>query len=79
MDPLRLWHGIVTDGGTKSATTFDAALDDYRRALFCNVYTVIGVGSLGPANEAGMALFDAWIERRNTAIEDLNAGELMPR
>lgn len=81
MGLLRIWYDIVTDGGAKSKQyTFDAALEDYRRAtLFCNVYTVIGVGSLDPANERGMALFDAWIERRNTAIEDLNAGELMPR
>lgn len=74
---LRLWHEIVTGGD--AAYSFDEALEDYRRSvLFCNVYTVIGIGSLDAANERGMALFQAWLRRRSTAIEDLNADELIP-
>jgi hypothetical protein len=75
---VRLWHEIASDGG-KGGYSFDDAWTDYRRSvLFCNVYTVIGIGSLDAANERGMALFHAWLRRRSAAIEELNAGELMP-
>ena len=74
---LRLWHETVTEGD--GAYSWDDALTDYRRAvLFCNVYTVIGIGSLDAANERGVALFNAWLRRRTAAIEDLDAGELIP-
>jgi len=43
------------------------------------VYTVIAIGSLDPSNERGMSVFRAWLQRRGAAIEDLDAGELMPR
>lgn len=76
---LKIWHDIAASGGA-SGYSWDDAVTDYRRAvLFCNVYTVIGIGTLDAANERGMALFQAWLRRRSTAIEDLNAGELMPR
>ena len=75
---LRLWHEIATAGNSKGYT-FDDALTDYRRSvLFCNVYTVIGIGNLAAANDRGTALFHAWLRRRSAAIEDLDAGELMP-
>jgi hypothetical protein len=75
---VELWHGIATGG--RGAYTFDDAWTDYRRAaLYCNVYTVIGIANLASANERGLALFNAWLTRRNTAIEELEAGELMPR
>lgn len=74
---LRLWHELATGG--RADYTFDDALLDYRRAVLqCHVYTVIATGSLNPANERGMAVFRAWLRRRTTAIEELDAGELMP-
>jgi hypothetical protein len=75
---LKTWYDIAT--ADAKGYSWDDAVTDYRRAvLFCNVYTVIGIGSLAAANERGLALFHAWLRRRSTAIEDLNAGELMPR
>jgi hypothetical protein len=74
---MRMWHEIAARG--HSGYSFDDAWTDYRRAvLFCNVYTVIAIGTLDMANERGSALFQAWLRRRNTAIEDLEAGRLMP-
>ncbi len=75
---VRMWHGIATVG--RGSYTFDDAWTDYRLAvLYSNVYTVIGIGTLDAANERGMALFNAWLTRRCAAIEELDAGELMPR
>lgn len=75
---LQNWHDIVVDGGAKGYS-FDEALYDYRRAvLYCNVYTVIGVGSMDAANERGVALQKAWIRRRGAAMEDLDCAECMP-
>jgi aminoglycoside/choline kinase family phosphotransferase len=75
---LRLWHDLVTDGSA-IAYPFDRALTDYRRSvLYCNVYTVIAIGSLDATNERGMAVFTGWLRRRSAAIEDLDAGELLP-
>ncbi|HYB70195.1 MAG TPA: phosphotransferase [Candidatus Bathyarchaeia archaeon] len=74
---LRLWHELAAGGG--SAYSFDDALLDYRRAvLYGHVYTVIATASLDPANERGTAVFRAWLERRSAAIEDLDAGDLLP-
>ena len=73
---VRLWHEIAS---SRSGESFEQAFLDYRRAvLYCHVYTVIATGSLNPSNERGMAVFRAWLERRSTAIEDLDAAELMP-
>jgi len=75
---LRLWHDTLTGYGVRGYS-WDEALRDYRLAmLFCWVYVVISIGSLDPANERGMALFNAIFERRAAALEDLDAGELMP-
>jgi hypothetical protein len=74
---LRLWYELATGG--RADYTFDDALVDYRRAaLLCHVYTVIATASLNPANERGMAVFRAWLQRRCAAVEELDAGELMP-
>jgi hypothetical protein len=73
---LKIWYDIAAQSGYG----WDDAVTDYRRAvLFCNVYTVIAIANLDTANERGTALFMAWLRRRSTAIEELNAGELMPR
>jgi hypothetical protein len=59
--------------------TLEDALTDYRRSvLYCNIYTVIATSALDPAKQRGLALFDACLKRRATAIEELDAGELMP-
>ena len=74
---LRLWYELATGG--RAGYAFDDALLDYRRAVLqCHIYTVIATGSLDPANERGMAVFRAWFQRRTAAIEELDAGELMP-
>jgi hypothetical protein len=74
---VRLWHELASGG--RPGFTFDDAWLAYRRAvLYCHVYTVIATGSLNPSNERGMAVFRAWLHRRSAAIEDLDAGELMP-
>jgi ecdysteroid kinase len=74
---LRLWYELATGG--RPVYTFDDAVLDYRRSvLYCHVYTVIATGSLNPTNDRGMAVFQAWLERRGAAIEELDAGELMP-
>jgi hypothetical protein len=75
---LRRWHDVVSRADATDYT-FERALLDYRICvLYMHVYTVVGLGSLDAANERGMALFHAWLERRSAAIEDLNAAELMP-
>jgi len=74
---LRLWYELATGG--RPDYTFEDALLDYRRSvLYCHVYTVIATGFLNPSNERGMAVFRAWLQRRGAAIEELDAGELMP-
>jgi hypothetical protein len=74
---LWLWHELVAGG--RADYSFDEALVDYRRAvLYSHVYTVIATASLDPANERGMAMFRAWLQRRSAAIEDLDADELIP-
>lgn len=73
---VRLWHEIAARG--TADYTFDQAFLDYRRAvLYCHVYTVIATASLDPSNERGMAVFRAWLRRRSSAIEDLDAAELL--
>lgn len=75
---LRLWYDRITANG-HAGYSFDDAVRDYRSAvLYCLTYVVIGPGSLDPANERGMALFRAWLERSSAAIVDLDAAELMP-
>ena len=75
---LHLWHDIVIDGGAKGYS-FDQALYDYRAGiLLCNLYTVIGVGSMDAANERGLALQKAWVRRRGAALEELDCAETLP-
>lgn len=75
---LRLWHDALSEHGVKGYS-WDQALLDYRLgALYSWMYVVIAVASLDPANERGMALFNAWFQRGSIAMAELNAGELMP-
>ena len=75
---VKLWHDIILKSGV-TGYALDEAWLDYRIAvLYCNVYTVIGVGSMDAANERGLALQTAWVRRRSAAIEDLRCADVMP-
>jgi hypothetical protein len=76
---LKIWHDELVKGGV-SGYSFDDAVQDYRLGvLYSWMYAVIAIASLDPANERGLALFNAWFERASTAMADLNVAELMPR
>ncbi|MEX2227040.1 MAG: phosphotransferase [Dehalococcoidia bacterium] len=74
---VRLWHDIISDQNDTKDYTYDDAFYDYRlSALFMHVYTVVAIGSLDSANERGLFLFNEWLRRRATAIEELSCDEL---
>jgi len=59
--------------------SFDDLLGDYRTtAIYCLVYPVIGGGSLDLANERGMELFTAMLDRSVATILDLDCAEMIP-
>jgi thiamine kinase-like enzyme len=75
---VRLWHETQLEHGIKGYA-WEQAWHDYRLAvLYTWIYTVIGIGALSAANERGLSLFHEWVKRRERAISDLDAGELMP-
>lgn len=75
---LRTYHDILVADGVRGYD-HDQCLREYRTgALYVLVYVVISLGTLDFANERGRALFNAWLTRSTAAIEDLNAGELIP-
>ena len=77
-DLLKMYHDILVEGGVKDYS-YDKCWEDYRiSSLFCWLYTVIALGTLDVANERGLALFTANIERNSAALLELNAGELLP-
>ncbi len=77
-DLLRMYHDVLVEGGVKNYS-YDECWEDYRiSSLFCWLYTVIALGTLDVANERGLALFTANIERNSAALLDLNAAELLP-
>jgi hypothetical protein len=79
MDILKSYHRILTESGVRGYG-FDQCLHDYRLStLFCLVYPVISGGTLDLANERGVALVTAILERNVAAILDLDAGELLPK
>lgn len=74
---VRLWHDIISDTNDTKAYTVDDAFYDYRvSALFMHVYTVVAIGTLDSANERGLFLFNEWLHRRSTAIDELACHEL---
>ena len=78
MDMLRMYHRTLMENGVRDYD-FDQCLHDYRLStLFCLAYPVISGGTLDLANERGLALVTAMLERSVAAITDLNAGELLP-
>jgi len=77
-DLLRMYHDILVERGVKNYS-YDECWEDYRiSSLFCWLYTVIALGTLDVANERGLALFTANIERNSAALLELNAAELLP-
>jgi thiamine kinase-like enzyme len=79
MDLLRMYHAVLVDGGVR-AYDFDQCFEDYRAStLGCLLYSVLEIGSLDTANERGLELFTAIMERALSAVADLNADELLPQ
>ncbi|HEY7802758.1 MAG TPA: phosphotransferase [Dehalococcoidia bacterium] len=77
MDLLKLYHDTLQANGVKNYG-WDQCLREYRQcALYLLVYVVISLGTLDTANARGLALFNAWLVRATTAIEELNAAELL--
>lgn len=77
-DLLKMYHATLVKGGVRGYD-FAQCFEDYRASvLFCLLYSVIEIGYLDMANERGVGLFDAIMERAISAISDLNAGELLP-
>lgn len=75
---VQLYHDTLTKNGVKGYS-FEQCWTEYRRiALYVLVYVVISLGTLDFANERGLKLFNVWLERSTTAIEELNAAELLP-
>jgi hypothetical protein len=77
-DVLKMYHDTLLAGGVKGYS-FEKCWDDYRFCvLVCQVYNVIRIGTLDPANDRGLAMSTAWLKRTAAAIEDLDAAELLP-
>ena len=75
---LRMYHDVLLENSV-TGYDFDQCWLDYRTsALFCWFYAVIALGTLDLANERGLAVFTAGLERNVAALTDLNAGELLP-
>ena len=71
-------HDLLVEGGV-TGYGWEQCWREYRRmSLYVFVYVVISLGTLDFANERGLALFNAWLRRSSSAIEDLRAAEEMP-
>jgi hypothetical protein len=78
MDVLRSYHENLLERGV-SGYSFEQCFDDYRRsAMFCLVYPVISGGNLDLANERGVELVTAMLDRSVATILDLDCDEMIP-
>jgi hypothetical protein len=78
MEILRTYHDVLVDAGVRDYS-FDHCLEDYRfAAMYCLVYPVISAGSLDLANERGVALATAMLDRSVSTILDLDCDEKIP-
>ena len=78
MDILRGYHATLQENGVKGYD-FEQCFDDYRTsAMFCLVYPVISGGTLDLANDRGVALVTAMLDRSVATILDLNCDEMIP-
>lgn len=74
---VRVYHGTLVAGGVKGYS-FDDCWRDYRAAtMSCLIYPVVALGSVDLANERGLALALAMLQRSLSAIDDLNAGDIL--
>jgi hypothetical protein len=78
MNVLRAYHDTLLERGVKDYT-FDDCFNDYRTAaMFCLVYPVIAGGTLDLANERGVELLCAMLDRSVATILDLDCDEMIP-
>jgi hypothetical protein len=78
MEILRAYHDVLVDAGVRDYS-FERCLEDYRfAAMYCLVYPVISAGSLDLANERGVALATAMLDRSVSTILDLDCDEKIP-
>jgi hypothetical protein len=79
MDLLKHYTDILRENGVREYG-LEQCREDYRfGVLFCLLYSVIVIGTLDPTNERGVAVFHANFDRVAAAINDLDAGAMMPR
>ena len=78
MDILRAYHEKLLEHGVTDYS-FGQCFDDYRiSAMFCLVYPVVMGGTLDLANERGVELAQAMLDRSVATILDLDCDELIP-
>jgi len=74
---VRLYHHHLVENGVTDYD-FDTCWRDYRTCvLLAWIWPVVGIASLDPTNERGLAFFHAWSSRAMTAVVDLKAWELL--
>ncbi len=77
LELLGLYYRTLREGGVQGYS-FGDLITDYRwTALFCFAYPVMGGGLADLANERGVALARAMLQRSAAAILDWQAGELI--
>jgi len=77
LELLGLYHRTLREAGVQGYS-FGDLITDYRwTALFCFAYPVMGGGLADLANERGVALARAMLQRSAAAILDWQAGELL--
>jgi hypothetical protein len=78
MNVLRSYHDTLLEHGVRDYS-FEQCLADYRMtAMFCLAYPVVGGGTLDLANERGVALATALLDRCVATIMDLDCDEMIP-
>jgi hypothetical protein len=78
MDIVCSYHESLVEHGVQDYS-FDQCLNDYRAcAMFCLVYPVISGGTLDLANERGVELVSAMLDRSVATILDLDCDEIIP-
>jgi ecdysteroid kinase len=78
LDILRAYHDKLLERGITDYS-FERLFDDYRLcAMFCLVYPVISGGTLDLANERGVELVTAMLDRSVATILDLDCDEMIP-
>jgi len=77
-DQVRAYHRTLCDNGVDDYT-FDTCMRDYRRTILaCIIYPVITCGMLDVSTERGREFGRLSLRRSLSAIEALNAQDLLP-